>query len=129
MLKIVLKSKQNLLTDRFKVNFGLFLLDFLCRLYFSFRLSKLLPFNVVESQDKTGHVSPKEFVCLFCVVFQELSQKRQNLFGWTEARPYLTSSQFKKGKGFPHLSCSSYSKIDKVCSSRNRVSKSVIKLS
>ena len=83
----------------------------------------------MESQDKTGHVSPKEVICLLCVILQELFQKRQNLIGWTEARPYLTSSQFKKGKVFPQLSCSSFSKIDNVCSSRNRVSKSVIKLS
>ena len=83
----------------------------------------------MESQDKTEHVSPKEVICLFCVIFQELFEKYENLIGWAEARSYLACSEFKKANIFLHFSFSSFSKIDTVCSTRNGVSKSVIKLS
>ena len=77
----------------------------------------------MEGEDKTGHVSPKEVICLFYVIFQELFQKYRNLIGWAEARRYLASSAFKKGNICRHLSFSSFRKIDTVCNRRNRVSK------
>ena len=80
----------------------------------------------MEGEDKTRHVSPKEVICLFYVIFQELFQKHKNLNGWAEARRYLASSAFKKGNICRHLSFSSFRKIDTVFNRKNRVSKTVI---
>ena len=80
MIKIVFKSKEKFTTDRLKVNLrsgfavSVQKSNFWCLLKFSFFLRNFKSFAPVERQDKTGHVSLKEILCLLCVVLQELFQ-------------------------------------------------------
>ena len=82
---MVLKSKRELLTDKFEVKFFLSL-DSVCK-NLTFRVAYIIRFSFLniksftpqESQDKTGHVNIKETNAVVWVVLQKFFSKNENL--------------------------------------------------